>query len=463
MTALFGFFGLGLRSLHAAQAGIQIAGTNISNINTPGYARRRLDLQTGLPIQMTGGSRLDSGVEIAGIRRQENIFIQRGLERERGILGQSQELFRGLSDIEQHFGELEGDTLSAAYVDFAARFSELAARPEDLSQRRSAIASAAGLAARINSIYDHLRGQRTTEDEAVRVKLTEVNRLAEDLANLNDQLAITETGGGEAHTLRDRQSGILDRLVDLTGGQVHEAEGGRLYFTLRSGHTLVAGGKAREITLAKNADGVRELSIGGSQVTASFREGEVGALLALRDDHIPERLQALDQLAADLIRRTNGLLAGGQDLQGNAGNRLFEPDPPPATGAAGLIAVSSAVRDDPGSLALSASGSPGDGSIAQLISQLRITSSATLGDRTPDHFLADLASDLGGEVTQAGVSADVSRGVVDNLEARRASTSGVSLDDEALDLVRYQRAYEAAARFIAVLSEISEITVNVGR
>jgi flagellar hook-associated protein 1 FlgK len=206
-----------------------------------------------------------------------------------------------------------------------------------------------------------------------------------------------------------------------------------------------------------------QISAGGVDLTGRLRQGELGALLGLRDDDLTARMADFDALAADLITRTNALTAGATDLYGNAGGPLFEPDPAPGSGAASSIRVASNVLSDPRLLAISASGAPGDGSIALQISELRETASAALGNKSPASFMADILTGVGSRIVQSDVAASVAEELVENLHARRDSISGVSLDEEAVELMRHQRAYEAAARFMQVLNEVTEITISVGR
>jgi flagellar hook-associated protein 1 FlgK len=461
MSALFGYYDLGLRALNAARAGLQVAGDNIANAATPGYARRRLELVSGHPVRVTGGM-LDSGVEIARIRRFEDRFLQAALEREQGTLDHSREQLRGLQEIESAFGTLGGEGVSSAYSGFAAAFSGLAAQPENVALRRTAISAADTLARQLRDAYGRLEAQRRSEDAAVDQEVTEINRLAAQLAELNVEIAREEAGGTTAAPLRDARQTVIEALVARTGGSVATAEGGRVVFSLPGGTTLVTAERARPLAAARDASGLLRLSgADGTDITDRLRGGKLGALLELRDDRLPARLGELDELAADLIERANALTTAASDLDGDPGQALFVPDPPPATGAARTIAVSAALLADPRLLAISADGAPGDGSVAIEISALATSGSARLGGRAPSAFLSEMLASIGGDVVQADVTSGVARGLVDSLLARREAVSGVSLDEEAVDLMRYQRAFEAAARFMQVLNEVSEIAVNL--
>lgn len=458
---LFGYYDLGLRALSAAQLGLQVAGDNIANVSTPGFARRRMDLATG-PAMLVPGGQIDRGVEVQRIRRVEDRFLQATLNRERGAMGYADERLRGVRQIESTFGRLDGANLSSAYSAFSDTFGQLAAQPEGLALRRSALGAAENLARQLRDTYGRLEAQRRNEDDAIGAEVATINRLAFELESLNRQIGQAEAGGVEAGGLRDRRQTLVEELVERTGGTAVAAENGRIHFSLPGGPTLVTAESALPLTLSRDGNGLLTIAgAGGVDLGGRLRSGKLGALLSVRDEAIGTRLDELDRLAADLITRANALTATGVDLDGNPGGPLFTPDPAPGTGAARSIAVSADLLADARRLALSSSGAPGDGSIAIDLSRLQHTASAALGSATPGEFLADALTSLGNTVVQADVASGVAHGLVQGLEARRESVSGVSLDEEAVDLIRYQRAYEAAARFIQVLNEISEIAVNL--
>ena len=256
---------------------------------------------------------------------------------------------------------------------------------------------------------------------------------------------------------------MVEQLRELSGAAAFTDERGRIQLQFPSGGTLVTGDAAETLQITQDADGFARIQAGGVDVTSNVVGGRLGALLETRDATIPGRQSELDSLAADLITRTNALTTGAFDRDGNAGTALFEPDPAPASGAAGSIDVSAAIRGDLSLLAVSADGSPGDGSIAEQIAALRESSSATLGNQSPEDYLTVLYSSLGQDVARADVDAAASRELTFSLEQRRDATSGVNLDEEAVDLIRYQQTYEASARFISVLNEVLATAIDLSR
>jgi flagellar hook-associated protein 1 FlgK len=291
----------------------------------------------------------------------------------------------------------------------------------------------------------------------------EINALAEELALLNRDITAQESGGTVSAPLRDRREAILARLSELTGGTAYPESSGRVSFALPGGTTLVAGIEPLPLATSRAADGTLRIHSGadGTDVTARLTGGRLGSLLAVRDGAIAGHVAALDQLAADIIGRANGLTAAAFDLQGNPGTPLFEPDPPAVPGAAGAIRVAPALVGDATLLAISASGAAGDGSVALALAALPQQASVGLGGKSAASFFSDLLAALGTDVAQADVSEAVSGSILESLESRRDSISGVSLDEEALELMRYQQSFEAAARFIQVLDSVTKTAVDL--
>jgi len=463
---LFGYFSIGLQSMNAAQLGLRVAGDNIANAFTPGYARRRVDLTSGYQVNVPGGL-LGQGVQVEGLRRMEDRFLQASLQREQGRQAGGEERLRGLRQVESFFGNLEqGGSIASTLAGFSASFDELAGQADNLALRRGAISSAESAARAIRDTYGRLETQRGLENQAAESVVARVNSLAGELAGLNRQIAIEESAGGVAAPLRDQRIVVIDELVQLTGGSAVTDDNGRVQFSFRGGPTLVTGDDALPLKTRRAADGTLRILSGadGRDITDRLREGRLGGVLYLRDETIAGRLADLDLLATDLIGRANALTTGAFDLQGNAGGALFQPDPPAGPGVARNIAVDTALQQDPTLLAVSTSGAPGDGDVALQLAGLSDAPAAGLGGRSAAGFVGDLLSGLGDEIARTDVGEGVARSLVDNLSAQIDSVSGVSLDEEAVSLIEYQRSYEAAARFIQVLNSFTEIAVNlVGR
>ncbi len=461
MSFLFGYYDLGLRTLNAARLGLQVAGDNISNASTPGFARRRVDFAPGPAIKVDGAY-LDQGVSVSQVVRLEDRLGQRALEREIGQFSYSEERLQQLGQLESLFGDLSSQDILGGYSNFSNAFTQLATEANSASLREGAVQAASQLADRIRGTYERLEGQRRTINESIGATVDRVNLLADQLGKLNLEIATQESDGSTAAPARDVRQRVIEELTELTGGNAVESGSGQLTYSLPGGPTLVTGNDALPLVSTRDASGNYQFSSSASQqaLTSGYRAGKLGGLLSVRDETIPGLQADLDVLAQDLADRTNALTTSAFDVDGNPGVPLFTI-PSSSTSAAQGLTVNPDVENDLDLLAVARVSGGADGDIAIEISRLQDQSSAALGDLSAASFITQVQANLGNDITVADVESTVSGDLVTDLTARRDAVSGVSLDEEAIELTRHQRAYEAASQFIAILNEITDITVNL--
>jgi flagellar hook-associated protein 1 FlgK len=437
-------------------------GQNIANVNTEGYSRRRVGLEEMFPRQTAAG--LSSmGVEANTARRLRDELLEYEIRRERGSLGQHSARAQALSLLESLIGETEVDGLGRALSDFFDGVSRLSARPEDMAVRLEVVAHAEELTSAFHGIDERLDAARKDADRRIVDTVAEINSLSERIAELNREIVATEAGRVEASGARDERDRLIGELAELVDISVATSEDGALQVSLAgTGDPLVV--DARAFPLEARPDGARgglasvRAERSGVMVDVSDRitGGKLGGLLQLRDVTLTGYGQALDDLAASLITEVNAVHRSGFDLNGNAGGALFEPDPP-GTGAAAAIQVSAAILADPGALAASADASPGDNGAALALAALREQPVAALGGSTFAAAHGDLVARMGLDAASAATHRESSGLFLASLESQRDSVAGVSLDEEAADLMRFQRSYEAAARFLRAVDEMTQV------
>jgi flagellar hook-associated protein 1 FlgK len=227
--------------------------------------------------------------------------------------------------------------------------------------------------------------------------------------------------------------------------------------TTANGTALVATGESFPLTTSLAADGMRHILSQGQDITAQLTAGELAGQLDARDRKIPAMLSQLDVLAAGLSTALNTAHRGGFDLTGNAGGDLFAPPPAGVTGAAAAMNVA---LTDPSTLAASSDGSSGsNGNVSQL---LAVRQQTLANGQNPQDFYASLVFDVGSSVANAQSESEASGAILRQLQQQRGSVSGVSLDEEATNLIRYQQAYQAAARVVTTVSDMLNTLLQMG-
>jgi flagellar hook-associated protein 1 FlgK len=230
-----------------------------------------------------------------------------------------------------------------------------------------------------------------------------------------------------------------------------------LTITTSSGTALVVGDKAYPLRSVPDTDGhQRVLSSDGTDITSQFQAGKLGALLTVRDGDAQQALSDLDHIAYALANAVNTAHARGVDLDGNAGGDLFSV----ATAVDGSAASIRLAITDPNKIAASSNGDPGSNGNLDRLTELRTTDLVD-AQSVPD-VLSALTFRIGSSMSNSQAQLDASESILSQLQTQRASVSGVSLDEEAANLMRYQHAYQAAARVIDAANQMLDIACRLG-
>jgi len=223
-----------------------------------------------------------------------------------------------------------------------------------------------------------------------------------------------------------------------------------------NGTTLVSG--TTSVALTTELDGgVHDIFAGAQNITSSLTGGSLAGLIQVRDQDIPSIGSSLDQLAAGLANGLNAANAQGFDLNGAAGGNIFTPPPASGVGAAATLAVS---MTDPSLIAASSDGTSGSNGNLAVLSAVGTTDLS--GGQTPIGTYASLVSQVGSETATTSADADSSSLILQQLQDQNGSVSGVSLNEEAANLIQYQTAYQSAAKVISTINLLLLDAVNLG-
>ena len=290
----------------------------------------------------------------------------------------------------------------------------------------------------------------------------QVNQLTAQVANLNQQIQEVSNSGDAPGSLEDQRDEALTNLSNLIDTAVVYSNDGSVSVTTTNGTALVSGNQSEALTTQVNtATGMHEIFAQGTDITSSIAGGELQGYINARDDSIPSTQSSLDNLAAGVISAVNTQQNAGYDLNGAPGTDFFTPftptTPGSTSGAAGTMTVA---LTNPDQIAASSSESnPGDNTNATALADLQnepIVSGQTAGD-----YYSNLIDQVGNDVSNATSEQEAVGLVLQQLTNQQASISGVSLDEEATNLIQYQQAYEAAARVISTVDELNAATLDM--
>lgn len=441
-----------LSALRAAQTGIDITSHNIANANTAGYTRQRVTVSAKDPLQMPVGS-IGTGVDVDGINRIRDTFLDMRLHASNSTLGDLEVRTELLGRAETLLGEPDHG-LTKELNEVWAAFDELALRPNDRSVRLALLSTLTAFADRVRTIADSLTALGTDARLQLEDGVAKANDQIRQLADLNTTIiGLQGTTGQPPNDLLDRRDILVDELSATIGATVTYQENGTARLTL-NGYDVVSGSRANTLTLGATDDvPPNQLTHpSGGTVPAG---GRVLGLQTFLNDLLPTLQGRLDTFAAELKEQFDTQHAQGVDLNGDSGGEIFSI-------TAGRADSLSVVIDDPALLAMAApdplAPPPGgtvnelDGSNALAFAQLR-NRGAAAGDPVLDLELRGVITDLGAQVASLGRHTAAERGLNAAAAAARRDHNAVSLDEEMVALMTYQRVYEASARVATAVDE----------
>ncbi|MBZ5547721.1 MAG: flagellar hook-associated protein FlgK [Acidobacteriia bacterium] len=455
MSGLYGSLSVALSSLLASQQAMEAATNNVANANTPGYSRQRPDMVSGDPI-VEGNLSFGTGVVLQRIQSLRDPILEIQLNQETQQQSKLNTSLGALQQMQTMFSSASTG-IGADITNFFTSLQQLSTDPSSVSLRQAVLTAAGNLATDFNTTARNLQTQRGNLDRNVVQTVGEINNLTAQIASVSQQIANLENVHQDAGTLVDKQTNLIRQLSGLVDVSVIQTEHG-IALTTSNGTPLVSGGESFALTSQTGNGGLQRILAGSQDITGSLTGGSLAGLIQIRDLEIPSLASSLDQLAAGLANALNTANGSGFDLSGNAGGDLFVPPPAGGVGAAAALTVN---ITDPALIAASSDGTPGsNGNLAAL---LAVHDQAVTAGQKPLDFYSNLVFKIGSDTSNASADVDASDQILRQLQDQRSSISAVSLDEEAANMVKYQTAYQAAARVVTTVNSMLDAAVNLGR
>lgn len=427
-----------------ARTGLELTGHNIANVSTAGYTRR-----TGAAAEVAGtggiglnGAGAPGGARTSAIVRGGAPFQHAEVRRTGSDLARAEAELKGLAQAET---VIEQSALYPAMTRFEASLARLTADPLSGAGRADALEQARGVAQLFNHVARGLEAATDTVLAEAATGVAETNRLAAEVARTNVQLAKAQEGGAGKAALLDQRDQLLGRLAEHAAITCEFDNLGRA--TVRAGGAggplLVAGTQHGALVAAQDSSGVVQFAVDGEEVLlgSGSLAGHAQAL-----ERLHGLAKELDAIAARLIAAGNAAQAGGATPDGSAGPALF------AGVGAGDIALALASGDQLATAAAaSAAGSRDTGN-------LKVLRDALAGSvQDVDRLLFTLSSAVGGRATLR----DGLRGLADAAQASWLNGAGVDLDTEAVNLLRFQQAFQANGKVIQTAAQMFDTMLRI--
>lgn len=442
----------GLTGLRAAQAGIDTTSHNVANANTPGYTRQRSLQQARKPYEAAVGP-MGTGVDVAGIQRIRDAFLDARVRSTSALAGYDSVRADLLSRAEQITGEPEAG-VAIELDNLWAAFEDLANEPNSSAARTQVLSALGTVTARIRSTagaWDQLGLDTTGRRDAA---VAEINDLLTSVADINRQ--VMNAGDRPVPPdLYDQRDSALDRIAALTGASSKLQPDNSVTVTL-GGVDLVLGSAAGSLSADPTTHAVTATPAGGGAGVAVSPSGELGGLTQFLSTDLPTQRTKLNDFAT--------ILADTLNTQHAAGYTPNNPGPAAAGGTLVSYGADPALTIDVAftnvnllAAAGNAAGEPFDGANAAALAEYRFkpVGAANLTDRYRLNIV-----DLGAQVAGLERSARSREELSHAASLARTSMHGVSIDEEMVNLVQYQRALEAATRVMTAVDEALEVLVN---
>ncbi len=471
MSRIWAMMDTGKRAMMNSQTALQTVSHNIASKNVEGYSRQRVELQTNEPTG-EGNLRIGNGAKAVKIVRINNPFIEKQLEQEGNVLGEKKARSGLMARVEQVFNEQTDKGLNKYMGDFFNAYREMSNSPENLALRDQVKQSGQFLAQDFQRVSGQLRKIQDESDFEIHNIVTQVNDMTREIASLNQKIASVEINGVTANDERDRRDLLVKDLAQKLDIRYAESKNGELTVTTAGNAVLVSGSEQRDLAVAPspsrkgkgegNVDIFYKDTAHGTPmcITDHIKGGYLGGLLSVRDKYIGQTLGKVDELAYSMATEINKIHKAGFDRMSRQGLDFFTVGD--KEGAAGRIAVNSAILRDPGRIVAAAEpNAPGDNRIANVISSLQYQTRMDHGQSTFGGFYNNIVGDVGITASRANSELASQKDIVDQIKNIRESISGVSLDEETAKMIEYQKTFEASARLIKTADEMMNTVMNL--
>jgi flagellar hook-associated protein 1 FlgK len=462
MSDINGVLSIAGQALITQQRAIHVTGHNIANVNTPGYSRQRLIMAPTVAFDSVVGI-MGNGVSADEVERIYDRFLNAQITSETFVMGRWDAQKQSVESLEVIFNESLGSGLNQAMSEFWNAWQALSNNPSGPTERQILVTRSQVLASTFNKLDADIAQARQDLDRSIVGTVADINELSAQLADLNQKIVSFETVTQSANDYRDKRDVVLNELAELIDINSFEDEHGAVTTLIANGRPLVSGGSVWQLSTETNASGLEDVvwtdGAGNTvNINTDISGGRLKGWLETRDIVIVDLANRLDTLAQNLMTEVNNLHQVGFDLNANAGEVFFDGS---AT-AAGIAVNANIVADfNLIAAAMDPLTVPGDNrngiDIANLQHQLLMSgNTATFSD-----YYSTLVRDVGNEVLKADSYHTHQSEMVAQLNNYRESISGVSLDEEMINLLKFQNAYAAAAKLVTASDEMIKTVIQM--
>lgn len=475
MSGLFNTLNTATKGLMASQTSLHTTGHNISNMNTPGYRRQRVDLKADRAYSFTGVGQLGTGVKMESIVRMVDNHVSKQIRNEMSTLNTFGEKSDVISQLEVIFNEPSDTGLNFNINEMFKAFENLAGNPGDVNFKTVAVGKLKTLTDTLNQMAGQIDRLESETHEAIDKNVLDFNSKVEQLNALNKQIFNISIKGQVPNDLLDQRDVLLEDLSSIGKIDTDFDEYGRVEIKMNDKEILPQMGKPKYIAYDKEGADSREIRIYDNKEDAKVADPGKGTLIKIKDGKILGNMEAVKD-----VKESKTSLDKLASTMASAINRVY-PDDGAIFKAENLvdpidaknITINDALVKDPRLLQSGkhpvgdAGYLPGDASTAKAIADIQNIKLDKDGSPSIDGKGNTIGGYYRDIVIGIGISKQHSDNMVDNqialtnqLIMREEAVSGVSLNDEITDVMKFQKSYEANAKVISALTEMLDVLIN---
>ncbi len=435
-------------AMRTFERGMGVVENNVTNVSTPGYAKQRLTL-LAQPFQIETG--LPGGVTLGEAQSLRSEYAERTVRQYVGSQGRYSQQATDLGRVEMLFDATGESGIPGALSDFFQSISSWSVSPNDQVARQSVIDQAGVVAQSFNQTAAGLMQASADMNSQATSVVGNINRLVGQILDYNKQVRANASSANDAG-LDATVNSALEQLAEYTDFTAIKADDNS-YTLFIGGQTLtLIGDRQCPVTAAVSGQQIRILDAQSRDVTDQIQGGRLASIIEVKNGEILQYMQQLNRLAAATADQVNSILATGLDPAGQ--HPLF------TYGASGSEAATLSVTGiTPGQLASAPPASAGGNTNIVLLAELG--QKTVIDGFTLTGFYGSLAGQVGRDLSQAKTNQSTQEGLLAQARSMREDISGVSLDEEAARLMEYQRAYQAAARLVSTLDELTDTLMSM--
>ncbi len=453
--ALTRLFEISSKSLSTYQRALSVSSNNIANASNPNYSRRRVGLSSS-PTDKSTNIELGMGVDITDVRRVRNTILDRQIQKYSGSKEDMEYRTSVMGNIETFFSEPTDAGLSNLMKKFFNSWNDLSTNPGSLAIRNKVINSARQMSDKVKSIYSGMDTIRTDLKADASDAVKEINKIVENLAEVNQQIYNASTTGKTVNALMDSRDEYLKELGKFANINVHLNSDNTVTASM-GGVNIIDRTNAQKLSVTVNSsNGSKKLKILVSNDSSlNLKSGKLNAIMDLYNKKIPSYLTTIDTIANTIMENVNDIHSS-----------MYSIETTPQTGinfftsySNGELIINEDIENDPRKIAVSSDGSDGNNDGALAIADLA-DQNLIKGDTISSSY-SDLVTNVANEKSTTKSQNDTFDLVLQQLDAQQAQESGVNVDEEMVNVLKYQRSYDASAKLIKIADEILKTLIGM--